>query len=139
MVARASRLRYFVTRPARRGGQSKWASQSELDEFPAQLAVFGGTRGATEMTAEFGVTNAGYHPFRVVCFPATDPACLKVFARPGPYSFSGRSGSFNHHPQNAVSEAAYGGRCSAVIQTGSPPGKTAGAGQPLVSGRSALL
>ena len=49
-------------------------------------------RGATEATAEFGVTNAGYHPFRVVCFPATDPACLKVFARPGPYSFSGRSG-----------------------------------------------
>jgi hypothetical protein len=55
-------------------------SSNPHEEFPYQLAVFDGSRGAADTTAGFGITNAGYYPFRLVYFQATGPASLEVFA-----------------------------------------------------------
>ena len=53
-------------------------SPNPHEEFPYQLAVFDGTRGAADTTAGFGITNAGYYPFRLVYFQATGPASLEA-------------------------------------------------------------
>jgi hypothetical protein len=56
-------------------------SPNPHEEFPFQLAVFDGTRAAGDTTtAGFGITNAGYYPFRLVYFQATGPASLELFA-----------------------------------------------------------
>ena len=55
-------------------------SPNPHEEFPYQLAVLDGTRTAADTTAGFGITNAGYYPFRLVYFQATGPASLEVFA-----------------------------------------------------------
>ncbi len=48
--------------------------------FPYPLAVFDGTRGAADTTTGFGITQAGYYPFRLVYFQATGPASLELFS-----------------------------------------------------------
>ena len=55
-------------------------SPNPYEEFPYQMAVFDGTRGAADTTGGFGITNAGYYPFRLVYFQATGPASLELFA-----------------------------------------------------------
>jgi hypothetical protein len=54
-------------------------SPNPYEEFPYQIAVFDGTRGAADTTGGFGITNAGYYPFRLVYFQATGPASLQLF------------------------------------------------------------
>jgi hypothetical protein len=55
-------------------------SPNPHEEFPYQVAVFDGTRAAADTTAGFGITNAGYYPFRLVYFQATGPASLELFS-----------------------------------------------------------
>src|ERR1035441_113127 len=55
-------------------------SPNPHDEFPYQLAVFDGTRAADTTATGFGITNAGYYPFRLVYFQATGPASLELFS-----------------------------------------------------------
>ena len=55
-------------------------SPNPHEEFPYQLAVFDGTRTAADTTAGFGITNAGYYPFRLVYFQGTGPASLEMFS-----------------------------------------------------------
>ena len=50
------------------------------EAFPYQLAVFDGPRGAADTPAAFGITNAGYYPFRLVYFQASGPASLELFS-----------------------------------------------------------
>jgi hypothetical protein len=49
------------------------------EEFPTEVAVYDGTRSAADTTGAFGITQAGYYPFRLVYFQATGPASLEVF------------------------------------------------------------
>jgi hypothetical protein len=55
-------------------------SPNPYEEFPYQIAVFDGTRAAADTTGGFGITNAGYYPFRLVYFQATGPASLELFS-----------------------------------------------------------
>ena len=55
-------------------------SANPHEEFPYQLAVADGPRVATDTTVGFGITNAGYYPFRLDYFQAIGPASLEVFA-----------------------------------------------------------
>ena len=55
-------------------------SPNPHEEFPFQLALADGTRLAADTTAGFGITNAGYYPFRLVYYQATGPASLELFA-----------------------------------------------------------
>jgi hypothetical protein len=52
------------------------------EEFAYQIPglVLDGTRSVGETTAGFGITNAGYYPFRLVYFQATGPASLELYA-----------------------------------------------------------
>ncbi len=50
------------------------------EQFPFQVAVFDGTRGAADTTGGFAITQAGYYPFRLVYFQATGPASLEWFS-----------------------------------------------------------
>ena len=54
-------------------------SPNPHEEFPYQVAVLDGTRAAADTTAGFGITNAGYYPFRLVYFQATGSASLELF------------------------------------------------------------
>ena len=55
-------------------------SPNPHEEFPYQVAVFDGTRAAADTTAGFGITNAGYYPFRLVYFQGSGPASLEMFS-----------------------------------------------------------
>ena len=55
-------------------------SANPHEEFPYQLAVADGPRVATDTTVGFGITNAGYYPFRLDYFQAIGPASLEVFS-----------------------------------------------------------
>ena len=48
--------------------------------FPYQVAVYDGTRTAADTTAGFAIAQAGYYPFRVVYFQATNTASLEFFS-----------------------------------------------------------
>jgi hypothetical protein len=50
------------------------------EEFPFEVALFDGTRGAADTTGGFAITQAGYYPFRLVYFQATGPASLELFS-----------------------------------------------------------
>src|ERR1043166_3267749 len=50
------------------------------EQFPSQVAVFDGSRTAADTTAGFGITQAGYYPFRLVYFQNTGPASLELFS-----------------------------------------------------------
>ena len=54
-------------------------SPNPYDQFAYQIAVFDGTRGAADTTGGFGISQAGYYPFRLVYFQATGPASLELF------------------------------------------------------------